>query len=222
MSKKLSYLLFLFSTPVFAQSVECPVVEPTYHVTVNDLPITYYNHLSSKQLPLATKSHGGRKSDLLGVFEPKIKIATNARAKGLKNKTSSCLYLSEIHLDLEFKPTIYIATEAQQFTCTHQRTLNHEHTHYNNNHEAFKLMVQNIEPILQKYYGNIPVSYNNQLNLNQVVDSQNESIANEMQAIIDEQATPYDNQLDTIENYTQESKLCSNHENQALNRLLKR
>lgn len=202
----------LFSTHAFSQNyqtINCQSSAPKIHVQVTESPIEYQTNYWSSQLP-ATHYH---EFFTLGTFKPSWTIQHRANIRELRYGSQSCGLVTDVYLEVNFIPTIYIAKEAQQYACTYQRVLNHERTHYSIERRAFALLAGHIENIAQQYYGNVPASFNHNINFDDYLKQQSQYFNQDISNIVNQNSQPYHQQLDTPENYRAESNMCSQQEN---------
>lgn len=218
MFKKLLLIFgLIISTQAFSQTLNCQAPQPKIHIEVTESPIDYKMNYWSSQLP-ATHYH---EFFTLGTFKPSWTIKDRANIRFFKYGNESCSFVTDLYLDINFIPTIYIAKEAQQYSCTYQRVLNHERTHYAIERRAFGLLAGNIEHIAQQYYSNLPPSINNNVNFDDYLKQRSHVFNQDISNIVNQNSEPYHQQLDTQENYENESHICSQQENVLLFRTLR-
>lgn len=200
-------ILSLFFNNVWA---DCDVASK-FNIDVVISPINYDYSKTSAQIRSIPNIHPDSDSQyILGAYIPVVSIGLNY--KGMKEDTlgKTCNKVTAINVTLQLESTIYIAQEIQQFSCTLNRTLQHEKTHFNFEKDSIPAGVdylkQNFEPIFsQKMYlpqeqytqyikGQLSILQQNVLNLIQ-------NSAGQLHATIDNKA-----------NYQRESSLCSNIE----------
>lgn len=214
----LSLFTFFLYNNAMAQILTCPSQAPTYHLNISEAPIKYELNYFSYQIP--REGYQESNQHTLGSFQHRTIIKTTANIKGLRNQNSSCTYVSDLYLDIQLVSSIYIAREAQNFQCTYQRVLNHEHTHYAIEKSAFSTILQNFTPLIKNQFDNLPINYNNQIDLNAFLQQKSNYLSLQISNYIKEASLPYHQRLDTKENYKYESNLCSEEENKQLTKLL--
>lgn len=205
-------LLFYFipTEKSYAQDI-CRYQEPIYNININASPLTYDYSKYAKDIR-------NQSEHLLGAFKKNSQISLNTVIGTTSYNGIQCQILKQVNITIFFTLEISISKEAQQFKCTYDRVLNHEHMHYNIDIQAIHSLNNNIYRIAKDSFNTIPVTYNGEM----------KSLIKKQQEIFNQYVSNYltlntkdsHNKLDTAENYQYESTFCSNKENNELLYLL--
>jgi hypothetical protein len=218
MKNFLSTLLLLFagffsSFSVQAQNIACPdIPSPHYQINFNVMPVSIDYGYSANQLH-AMSSHG----DPIGLYVGNKDISIEPHVKALTNPSTGqiCARLSDITINFNYQPQIHIASESQGLSCTMQRVLNHEKTHYAIEMRAVESLKEHIASLVSPNF-NHPFYANNKSDLEHLLAQQNQQSMQNIRQFFEQQTLPYHHQLDTPENYQHEMTYCSDQENNIL------
>lgn len=205
--------LSCLSISVYAQDNVCPdIPSPNYQIHFNVSPVTVDYGYSATQLH-AMSSHG----DPIGLYAGNKDISIQPHVKALNNPQTGaiCAKLSDITVNFNYQPQIHIASESQGLSCTMQRVLNHEKTHYAIEMRAVEQLKTQISDIIRNHF-NHPFYAQNKSQLEQMLAQQNQQSMQDINAYFNQQTQPYHHQLDTPENYQHEMTYCSDEENRVL------
>lgn len=218
MRKILLLALLFFSKAVFAQ--QCPNVMPIYYITFKEDPLKYNMSLYSSQI------RGGGEQNIsshtLGNYVTKVETENNYRFQKISfGNGGTCTSLTEIHSTITLFSEIRISKEAQNFTCTYNRVLQHERQHYQIQRTGFKKLEGIIGNLYKQQFDNFPVVYNDQINVANLANQKLQSIANSLDQYLERTVKPQQMAMDTTEAYNADELKCSPQENNQLKQLLK-
>lgn len=182
-----------------------------FNINVNVEPVKYnynYNSVSIKNMPNIKTFNESQY--LLGAYIPVLSVGVNSKTFREQSFSGTCYKIAEMNVTLRLESSIYLAREIQPFSCSLNRTINHENTHFRFQKEAVDIGVEylrkNLEPAFsQKFYGS-PQEFDN------FIKKQMTIIQNNTLNIIENNARPKHASIDTSANYKAESTVCSNSE----------
>lgn len=183
-------------------------VTSKFNINVNVLPIKYdYSKTSNeiKRIPNIQKNNDSQY--LLGAYVPLLSVGLNYQSMRESSYLKICNKVVSMNVTLKLDSTIFIAKEIQPFSCTLNRTLDHEMHHFNFQKESLEVGVdylkRNLEPIFSKKIYSSANEYDKYMK--QQLDILQKNTLN----LIDNYASKKHALIDNIENYKKESLLCS-------------
>jgi hypothetical protein len=222
MSNKLLKLLilggFLTNTPVYSQ--ECPKPLGNFDVQVNMTPIRYEYGYTSRQIESVK---GNKNPNLLGLFSSDVLINVQPSFKVTPiGHNYYCMTVSSLLVKIKINPIIYIAREAQQFSCTKQRVEQHELLHYQfevNTASRAKPFIINMG---QNYFSQVfYVSNQEEVDkISSLLKKKSSDFINAIGHHFESSTNALHAKIDSRQNYEYESSFCSVQENATLHKLL--
>lgn len=219
---------FIVATPenigqFFSQA--CPNQTPEYEVNFTQKPITQNFNLSSSQIVRIRDNQGNVQQQAidertLGLFTDKFEVSTFALYNYAAVANQSCKSVRRVIINITFTPNLYVAREAQGFSCTFKRVQEHEMKHFAISTQAFENLKQNISSLIRPYYDTLPIVYNNAQDYQRVFYERSNLVNQTLENYLNTLKLPGNSQLDNRANYLQEEKLCSPEENRTLKRML--
>jgi hypothetical protein len=224
--KDMSKMLFKFlGLGIFfinhcAHAQECPQPLGNLDIQVNMNPIHYEYGYTSRQIESVK---GNKNPNLLGLFnsDALINVQPSFKVTSL-GKNYYCMTVSSLIVKVNIHPIIYIAKEAQQFSCTKQRVEQHELLHYQfevNTASKAKPFINN----LANSYFNQPFYVTNQDEVDKISSILKKKSSDFINAIgqhFENSSNPLHAKIDSRQNYEYESSFCSVQENATLHKLL--
>jgi len=216
LKKFLSTVVFLLlANSASAQS--CPA-QPANFATIELItnPVVFdYSKTSNQIRSISNNEH------LLGLYVAKRRFMIQPMLKASKTNNSNmwCGVVDSLKLSIILEPVIYISREAQQFPCTLKRVQEHEMTHHN---FEIRSQVQSqafLENIIRTKYRST-FNFYSETDGKNYLNNLNQKAVEEITRFYDKNSEALHAQIDTQENYRQESLMCSGEENLQLIRLL--
>ena len=205
---------------LLAGSLSCPAASPprvTAHFTNN--PPVYSTSLSMQQLSalkIDTKfSHGANEVFVTsGVTEGNIEAQFKMEFQRRENAATDemCLWVTDIAIEIGYKPVVYIAGEHPANSCRYNTTALHELKHVNTDVITLKEYLPHIEQYMQKTAAALPAA--GPLPLSSVEAAKEEGmkkISTALSTVVDYmQVTRHRRQqaIDTRQEYLRLSKAC--------------
>lgn len=186
---------------------------PQYEITYTEDPIDY--HLDKRSRDLISEFN--KSEYTLGYFHSTLTVGKRSIFTTFTDNKNSCTDLTKLQLNLQFKPIIYISKEAQSFKCTFDRTITHEHTHYQIEKSSFLMLLQKIDVIVKKHFDDF--NDKKYINRDAEMDIRLNALINDINLTLESQTKLQHSLLDTEENYVKESQVCDEKENELLDRL---
>lgn len=189
----------------------CSNQKPSYTFKANEQKIAYNLNLSVRDLANSgntTYMRSGtfhKVGEFRGGFTSRISFKKNYYTR---NNRLLCTYISEVAINLDFIPSIYIAKEIQPYKCTYQRVINHEYKHYMNFHNGALILHRQLPQVTAKYFDNINIYTNSDAS----AKIQFQNLQNELMTLLTNYTNPLDSAMDTQSNYAYESSLCGDYE----------
>lgn len=205
---------FFCSTFAVAQ---CPKPLNNLDIKIMMSPLVYDYSKTSKQMQ---SLEGQANPNLLGLYngEKSVEINPLIEASGVRGGPA-CGAITKLNINIKVKPVIYISREAQQFSCTRQRTEQHEQLHYQFEVNALNRLKPYIQDLSKKYFG-MNFAVNSEVELLNINKQRSNSFLNEVQQYMKSTTEPLHAKIDNPENYKFESSYCSYQENVAITKLL--
>lgn len=210
--------LLFFSNVALAQDCSPPM--PTYYITFKEDPLKFNMSLYSSQIKGGGEQNIG--SHTLGHYLTKVETENNYKfQKTTFSNGRSCTFLTEIHSTITLFSEIKISKEAQAFTCTYNRVLQHERQHYQIQRAGFKKLEGIIGGLYKQQFDNFPVAYNNEINVSNLANQKLQQIAKSLDQYLERTVKPQQLAMDTPQAYNNEELKCSPQENNQLKQLLR-
>lgn len=220
--KKILYIFSIyifFPTLTFAQT--CPEVnlKPDVKIDISNLQIN--QQLSVGQLARLPSTHHEATAFPIGLYIGEKSFHVEPYYKSYSNGHEVCAVLSNFKLVIQLNPVIYISQEAQKFSCTYNRVYEHEMKHYKIDLMALQKLSQHLPNKLTSLYSK-PVWGSSKQSVQQQINQTAQELNQYVAQFLEVETDPYNQQLDTMDNYRKEAQICSNPENVALLQLIKR
>lgn len=193
---------------------DCDVTSK-FNINVTVSPVKYDYSKSSNQIKKIPNIRTSNESQyLLGAYIPLLSIGLNYQNIRENYFSRTCNKITTMNVHLKLDSTIFIAKEIQPFSCTLNRTLQHEQSHYNFEKQGVEVGVEylrkSLEPVFsQKFYGS-QAQYNN------FMRNQMDILQKNTLNLIENYSAKRHAGIDTLENYRKESQVCSSTEQQMI------
>lgn len=203
--------LSLFFNNVWAN---CDITSK-FNINVTVVPVKYDYSKTSNEIKRIPNIRTSNESQyLLGAYIPLLSIGLNYQTFREESFGRSCSKIASMNVNLKLESTIFIAKEIQPFSCTLNRTLQHENTHFNFEKQGIEVGVdylqKSLEPVFsQKFYGS-------QEEFTQSIKRPLDILQRNTLNLIENYSGKRHATIDTPENYKQESQLCSSAEQQMI------
>lgn len=222
MNKKLLKLLglgiFLINSLAYAQ--QCPKPLGNFDVQVNMAPIRYEYSYTSRQIESVK---GNKNPNLLGLFnsDALINVQPSFKVTPL-GQNYYCMTVSSLLVKIQINPVIYIAREAQQFSCTKQRVEQHELLHYQFEVNTAARAKPFIIDLGNNYFSQVfYVSNQEEVDkISSLLKKKNSDFINAIGHHFVSSTNALHSKIDSRQNYEYESSFCSVQENSTLHKLL--
>lgn len=218
----LTTLLFTFSSLTYAQ--DCPQFRGNFNVNFKTAPLKYDYTKTSNYLDVTSKKVWDKETFPIGLTTNNKQINLDYSLVTTKtinnNQILYCSKVKELNLNVYYQPVIYISRETQDLPCTFKRVLNHEHVHYNIEYNALAKLKEQIGSLLISNFDGYIYSASESESRIKMETRQKHTLAY-ISKFIEQNTSPYHNQIDTRENYDKESASCPANENQILHQRLK-
>lgn len=156
------------------------------------------------------KAHENGKVQGLTILKGYYKLSAIIASEKMRG-LYSCYYPTKITLHLGYKDSVmYIAKELKEKTCEYERTLRHEYTHLRFGYLGLAMQVMTAQNNMQNLINDIgPLATIKKKELAETelmkkYENRFLSVYQAIEQIIKDQNA----KIDTLENYTEESKLC--------------
>jgi hypothetical protein len=210
--------IFLINTSVYAQ--QCPKPLSNLDVQVNMTPIRYEYGYTSRQIESVK---GNKNPNLLGLFnsDALINVQPSFKVTPL-GQNYYCMTVSSLLVKIQINPIIYIAREAQQFSCTKQRVEQHELLHYQFEVNTASRAKPFITDLANNYFSQVfYVSSQEEVDkLSSLLKKKSSDFINAIGHHFETSSNGLHAKIDSRQNYEYESSFCSVQENATLHKLL--
>lgn len=206
-------ILSLFLNNVWA---DCDITSK-FNINVNVVPIKYDYEKTSNQIKRIPNIRTSNESQyLLGAYIPLLSIGLDYKTLREDSFSRTCNKVAVMNVNLKLESTIFIAKEIQPFSCTLNRTLQHENTHFEFEKQGIEVGVdylkKSLEPVFsQKFYGS-------QAEYSQYIKGQLDILQKNTLNLIENYSGKRHATIDSPENYKKESQLCSSAEHEMIAR----
>lgn len=190
---------------------DCDVTSK-FNIDVNVVPIQYdYSKTSSEIKRIPNIKTNNDSQYLLGAYIPSLSIGLNYQ--GIREgMVRTCNKVIKMNVTLKLESTIFIAKEIQPFSCTLNRTLQHENTHFKFQKESLDVGVDYLKKSLEPVFSQ--KIYASEQEYSQYIKGQMQILQKNTLNLIENYAGKRHASIDNVENYTKESQLCSSAEQQ--------
>lgn len=206
-------VISLFLNNVWA---DCDVTSK-FNINVTTVNIKYdYSKTSAeiKRIPHIKTNNDSQY--LLGAYIPMLSIGFNYQGMRENSFSKTCNKVITMNAVLKLESTIFIAKEIQPFSCTLNRTLKHEQTHFAFQKQGLDIgadyLKRTLEPVFSKKI------YASESEYNQYMKKQLDTLQKNTLNVIENYASERHVTIDNVANYQKESQLCSSSEHDMIAR----
>lgn len=184
-----------------------------FNINVNVVPIKYdYSKTSNEIKRIPNIKTNNDSQYLLGAYIPSLSVGLNYQGMRESSFSRVCNKVVSMNVTLKLESTIFIAKEIQPFSCTLNRTLQHENTHFNFEKESLEVGVDYLKRSLEPVFSQKIYSSGNEYE--QYMKSQLDILQKNTLNLIENNASKKHAIIDNVENYKKESLLCSSAEHE--------
>lgn len=193
---------------------DCDVTSK-FNIDVDIVPIKYdYSKTSAEIKRIPNIKTNNDSQYLLGAYIPLLSVGLNYQGMREGSFGRTCHKIVQMNVKLKLESTIFIAKEIQQFSCTLNRTLQHENMHFQFQKESIDLGVdylkKNLEPVFSQKI------YTSEQEYSQHIKGQLQVLQKNTLNVIENYASKRHSSIDNPDNYKKESQLCSSAEQQMI------
>ena len=124
-----------------------------FNIDVVIVPIKYDYSKTSSQIKSIPNIHPDLEYRyILGAYIPILSLGANYKIMKENSFGKTCTKITSMNVTLKLESTIYLAQEIQPFSCTLNRTLEHEKTHFNFEKESLPLGVDYLKKNLESIF----------------------------------------------------------------------
>lgn len=211
------FIITMFISFIFNNSwADCDVTSK-FNINVTVSPVKYdYSKTSNEIKRIPNIKTSNESQYLLGAYIPLLSVGLNYQNVREQYFSHTCNKIATMNVNLKLESTIFIAKEIQPFSCTLNRTIQHENSHYTFEKQGVEVGVEylrkSLEPVFsQKFYGS-PNEFN------QFMKNQMDVLQRNTLNLVENYSGKRHAAIDTTENYRKESQLCSSAEQQMIAR----
>ena len=188
-----------------------------FNINVNTVNIKYdYNKTSAQIKKIPNIKTNNESQYLLGAYIPILSIGINYQSMRENSFGKTCNKVVSMNVTLNLESTVFISKEIQPFSCTLNRTLQHENTHFSFEKDALAIGIdylkKNLEPVFSQKI------YSSENEYNQYIKGQLEILQKNTLNTIENYAVKRHNTIDNPDNYKRESQLCSSNEHEMISK----
>lgn len=211
------FFTMLFLSFIFNNSwADCDITSK-FNINVTVSPVKYDYSKTSNQIKTIPNIKTSNESQyLLGAYIPLLSVGLNYQNVREQSFSHTCNKIATMNVNLKLDSTIFIAKEIQPFSCTLNRTIQHENSHYTFEKQGVEVGVEylrkSLEPVFSKKFYGSPTEFTSFMK--QQMDILQRNTLN----LIENYSGKRHSAIDTMENYRKESQLCSNTEHEMIAR----
>jgi len=209
---KIFYLLFLVMTnSVFANNdVNCSAVGyPKINVNVYESPLKQ-DYIYSKEIESRlTNKNIPAANNALGLFTSDVKWSVRPEYSYFEyGNKNVCANTINVFLEVEYKPTIFLARELMGRNCSSQTVLLHEKEHFNIDKRGLNISIMGAKSSVNKYFSGAK-KFNNKNEMLMYYNNASNLINSEIGLMLKNNTDGFQRALDSDAEYARISDSCN-------------